>query len=463
MGDLTLFGGTAPVSESNIVLNGGMEIWTGGTTFTNPANGSALADKWTIVTDQSYTFTVSRDTTNVDAGGYSMKLAMTAALAGTSLYINQSVDNYKEFMGRTIGYSFRIKSNAPVLIFVDDGVTKTYSTIHPGDGSWKTLTLVKSVSSVAAYLYLSAGFYSVAGGPAPQISTIYFDGAFCSIGNSPLIYTPRPTALENLITQYPNFVSALYLALTGGTMSGPIAMGTQKITGLSAGTVNGDALRYEQLVGLYLLLTGGTMSGAIAMGSNKVTGLAAGTTNGDALRYEQLVGLYLLLTGGTMSGAIAMGSNKITGLANGTAATDAAAFGQIPKITSWASYTPTFVGLGTVTNIQMYWRQVNDTLEIMGSWTSGTTTNVQPVFSIPSSITMAVGSNLTIIGVWSLDSTGSVNSTNNLMGVNAATNVQFARSGGAGASPLAVLTTNGAMVDNVKYSVKLSVVASNFP
>lgn len=37
-----------------------------------------------------------------------------------------------------------------------------------------------------------------------------------------------------------------------------------------------------------LLLTGGTMSGAIAMGGAKVTGLGAATTNGDAVRYEQL-------------------------------------------------------------------------------------------------------------------------------------------------------------------------------
>jgi len=37
-----------------------------------------------------------------------------------------------------------------------------------------------------------------------------------------------------------------------------------------------------------LLLAGGTMSGAIEMANNKITGLAAGTSNGDALRYEQL-------------------------------------------------------------------------------------------------------------------------------------------------------------------------------
>lgn len=37
-----------------------------------------------------------------------------------------------------------------------------------------------------------------------------------------------------------------------------------------------------------LALAGGTMSGNIAMGANKVTGLAAATTNGDAVRFEQL-------------------------------------------------------------------------------------------------------------------------------------------------------------------------------
>lgn len=36
----------------------------------------------------------------------------------------------------------------------------------------------------------------------------------------------------------------------------------------------------------YLALAGGTMSGAIAMGASKITGLAAATENGDALRWE---------------------------------------------------------------------------------------------------------------------------------------------------------------------------------
>jgi len=59
------------------------------------------------------------------------------------------------------------------------------------------------------------------------------------------------------------------LATTGGTMTGPIAMSSNKVTGLAAATANGDALRYEQA----LRLVGGTMSGAIAMGGNEITGL----------------------------------------------------------------------------------------------------------------------------------------------------------------------------------------------
>ncbi len=78
------------------------------------------------------------------------------------------------------------------------------------------------------------------------------------------------------------------------------------------------------------IATANATAASVAMNSHKLTGLAAGSGNGDSLRYEQLISLYLLLTGGTMSGAIAMGSNKITGLTNGSAASDAAAFGQIP-------------------------------------------------------------------------------------------------------------------------------------
>jgi hypothetical protein len=124
------------------------------------------------------------------------------------------------------------------------------------------------------------------------------------------------------------------------TMAATIAMGTNKITGLGAGTVAGDALRYEQLIGLYLLLTGGTMSGNIAMGTNKITGLGAGTTNGDALRYEQLINAYMALTGNESIAGIKTFTTQLIG--KGTATNDSPAAGYIGEYVSAAASNVSF-------------------------------------------------------------------------------------------------------------------------
>ena len=76
-----------------------------------------------------------------------------------------------------------------------------------------------------------------------------------------------------------------------------------------------------------LPLAGGTMTGAIAMGTAKITGLGDPTSAQDAATktyVDTADALKLSLTGGTMSGAIAMGTNKITGVGNPTLAQDVA-------------------------------------------------------------------------------------------------------------------------------------------
>lgn len=138
------------------------------------------------------------------------------------------------------------------------------------------------------------------------------------------------------------------LPLAGGTMSGAIAMGTNKITGLGNGTASTDAAAFGQiptalppngsasgdLTGSYPGPTLATAySGSSPVGSattvpvltidtkGRITATSTATPS-DTTRVAK--------AGDTMSGALAMGANKITGLANGTASTDAAAFGQIP-------------------------------------------------------------------------------------------------------------------------------------
>jgi len=111
----------------------------------------------------------------------------------------------------------------------------------------------------------------------------------------------------------------------------------QEILGLISGAAGKSYLESLLVLSGYLLKSGGTMTGAIAMGSNKITGLAAGTAgSNDAARMADITGAallsalsatlnatYLALVGGTMAGNIAMGGNKITGLGAGTAVGDA--------------------------------------------------------------------------------------------------------------------------------------------
>jgi len=84
-----------------------------------------------------------------------------------------------------------------------------------------------------------------------------------------------------------------------------------------------------------LPLAGGTMTGAIDMGSQKITTTSTPTNVSDLTNktyVDTQDSLRLPLTGGTMAGAIAMGNNKVTGLGTPTAATDAATKGYADGI-----------------------------------------------------------------------------------------------------------------------------------
>lgn len=109
---------------------------------------------------------------------------------------------------------------------------------------------------------------------------------------------------------------ALLLPKSGGTMSGAIAMGANKVTGLASGSASGEAVQFGQL-------------GSAAFQPSSAFD-AAGLAAAEQTRALAAEALLLPKAGGTMTGPVAMGGSKIAGLANGTVSTDAAAFGQIP-------------------------------------------------------------------------------------------------------------------------------------
>ena len=124
---------------------------------------------------------------------------------------------------------------------------------------------------------------------------------------------------------------ATKLPLAGGTMSGAIAMGTSKITGMGEPTANQDAATksyVDTADATKLNLSGGTMTGAIDMGANKVTSTYTPTDNVDLTTKTYVDGILGSATAAATSAANAATSetNAATSETNaGNSASAAAA------------------------------------------------------------------------------------------------------------------------------------------
>lgn len=87
---------------------------------------------------------------------------------------------------------------------------------------------------------------------------------------------------SNTISPNPNTTAATQALVTDAN-GVPTTTGNGGTTAIEIGYVSGVTSALQTQINNKLSLSGGTMSGNIAMGSNKVTGLAAPSTAGDAL------------------------------------------------------------------------------------------------------------------------------------------------------------------------------------
>ena len=352
----------SPVTSSG-TLSATFNTQTANFVFAGPASGGAAAPTFRAL--------VSADIPNNAANTTGTASNVTGIVAlingGTGTAAASANAAFNALSPMTTAGDIIYENATPAAARLAIGSSGQVLTVSAGLPVWSTPpTPTAYVSSVA--LADSTNIFNITGSPITSSGTLTLSSLKSQAANSffagPNGSSGAPTFRTIVAADLPS-LSGIYLALAGGTMSGAIDMGSNKITSLANGTASGDAVNFSQLdtkldkalaqnhifVGsaggvatdvamsgeasivasgavtlsnaaviakvltgyaaaagtvsasdsilvaiekidgndaLKLPLAGGTMSGNIAMGGNKVTGLGAPTTNGDALRYDQL-------------------------------------------------------------------------------------------------------------------------------------------------------------------------------
>jgi len=138
---------------------------------------------------------------------------------------------------------------------------------------------------------------------------------------------------------------ATKLALAGGTMTGAIAMGTNKITGLGTPTASADAVN-KTYADTMLPLAGGTMTGNIVLGSNKATSTATPSAADDLTRKGYVDGILGSATSAATSAATATtkASEASTSASNAASSATSAASSATSAAASYDSFDDRYLG-----------------------------------------------------------------------------------------------------------------------
>ena len=202
-----------------------------------------------------------------------------------------------------------------------------------------------------------------------------------SVTGTLTVSTPTNTT-DAARKDYVDSADALKVSKAGDSMTGELAMGSNKITGLATPTSSTDAATKGYVdaevsaildsapaaldtlnelaaainddanfagtvtaaLATKLPLAGGTMTGNIVMGANKVTSTATPTTADDLSRkgyVDAQNALKVAKAGDTMTGNLVMGTNKVTTTANPTADDDLTRKGYVDGILGSATSAAT--------------------------------------------------------------------------------------------------------------------------
>ena len=169
--------GTAYQNQSfqNLLKNGDFESWSAGT--------AVAPDGWTL---EGAGASVARNGTNFKIGTYGVAITYGSVEAGLYLSDRSVSSFYSGLLGKTLTMGAWVKTStgSQARVYLDDGITASYSSYHTGGGTWEFLTVSHTIAG-NAIIVNPRMLISVAG-------TAYFDGAILVEGSVVPAFAPRP-------------------------------------------------------------------------------------------------------------------------------------------------------------------------------------------------------------------------------------------------------------------------------
>jgi len=298
-----------------------------GTTIPSSATLIKASDTGTVTSTMILDGTIVDADINASAAIAKTKLALTGTITSTDIANDTIVDadiNTAAAIAKT-------KISGTAVTLADTGtVTSTMiadGTIVNADINasaaidWTKLAVSSTVSSTELG-YVDGVTSAIQTQIDSKLATATASSTYAPLASPALTGTPTaPTATAGTNTTQVATTAFVGTAVSNLVASAPSTLDTLNELATALGNDAAFSTTVTNSIATKLPLAGGTMSGAIAMGTNKITGLGTPTVSTDAAT-KAYADTMLPLAGGTMSGAIAMGTNKITGVGNPTNAQD---------------------------------------------------------------------------------------------------------------------------------------------
>ena len=298
-----------------------------GTTIPTSATLIKTSDTGTVTGTMIANDTIVDADINASAAIAKSKLALTGAITSSDIANDTIVDadiNTAAAITKTkiAGTAVTLADTGTVTsTMIADGTIVNADINASAAIDWTKLAVSSTVSSTELG-YVDGVTSAIQTQIDSKLATATASSTYAPLASPALTGTPTaPTATAGTNTTQVATTAFVGTAVSNLVASAPSTLDTLNELATALGNDAAFSTTVTNSIATKLPLAGGTMSGAIAMGANKITGLGTPTASTDAAT-KAYADTMLPLTGGTMSGAIAMGTNKITGVGNPTNAQD---------------------------------------------------------------------------------------------------------------------------------------------